>query len=89
MSRCQLTKLNGIVTLHNKAMNLKYLSFPFSNCFPTWKTSLSGSLINLTVKMEISKIKTAHLHSGIELSLKKRKGGQTVAIKQEKFPSIM
>lgn len=73
MARCQVTLLNGIVSLNNKAMNLKYLSFPFSKHFPTWKTSLKCSLINLTVKREIRQIKNTH-NSGIEQSGEKKWG---------------
>lgn len=80
--------LNGIVTLNNKAINLKYLPFPFS-FLPRKLTSLSGSFINLTVKIEIRQIKTTHLHSGIEQLLKKRRGGQRAAIKQENLLSVM
>lgn len=93
MARCQVTLLNGIMSLNNKAINLEYLSFPFSKYFPTWKTSLKYSLINLTVKREIRQIKTTH-NSGIEKSGEKEMGdvgwggGQTAAIKQENFLSI-
>lgn len=93
MARCQVTLLNGIMSLNNKAINLEYLSFPFSKYFPTWKTSLKYSLINLTVKREIKQIKTTH-NSGIEKSGEKEMGdggwggGQTAAIKQENFLSI-
>jgi len=41
------------------------------------------------VKIEIRQIKTTHLHSGIEQLLKKRRGGQRAAIKQENLLSVM